>query len=522
MALSTGTAEDPVPTSSTGPVGVSLEYDSFMAATLPLVLDRSARMPASAQIAAGVRTLVAAGSLQPQQAVPSTRALAASLSVSRGTVVAAYDQLISEGYLVSRPGGTTRVHPDAGELSLPQGADTHAASLPRAAAVSAPAAPLIDLSPHRRTAPRMDDPAWREAWRRAATAPEPSDRRTSPQHPGEDFWAAGSSPAQGLPELREAVTEHLRLMRAMSVDPAQLVITAGARDGLALLIAALRDTLAPMAVEDPGYPGLRRVLRRLMVPTLPAPTDSAGAVPSLTPAAAGSVLLTPNHLFPTGSGMPAPRRIELLRQAADRGQLVIEDDFDSDYRHVGAPLPTLWDLAPESVVHLGTFTQVLTPEAAVGYILAPPALVPALAQARSDLGSGASAIAQRAVADYLASGGLRRSITRRRRALVRRRARLLETLADWEVEMVSGAQAVVRLGNAGTAHSVAEACLAHGVRVGDLGGYWEAGGQRSAADANDVRPEDAHGVMLSFNDVSDDALTAALRIVARSLRENRG
>ncbi|WP_051298114.1 PLP-dependent aminotransferase family protein [Brevibacterium album] len=520
-----------------------------MSAALPLVLDRSAATPLSSQIAAGVRGLVSSGALGPDQAVPSTRALAAALRVSRGTVVAAYDQLISESYLVSRPGGTTRVHPEAGglrrsSLTVHRGGtspDAPVVDIPatqgpagRGAgeAASAPALPRpaddearIDLSPHRRTAPRMDDPSWREAWRSAATAPDGPDMTTRPRRTSSGAHMATehrSSSVQGLPELRHAVAEHLRLMRSMPVDPAHLVITAGARDGLVLTLAALRESLAPVAVEEPGYPGLRRVLRRLEMPTLAAPTDAEGVITSQLPASADALLLTPNHLFPSGAAMPAPRRIEVLRLAAERGQLVIEDDFDSDYRHVGAPLPTLWDLAPESVVHLGTFTQVLTPEAAVGYVIAPPALVPALSEAREDLGSGASVIAQRAVARYLSSGGLRRSITRRRRELVRRRRQLLEALSEWDVEMVSGAHAVVRLADAEQAGAVAEACLAQGVRVGDLGGYWGVGvdGLASSAPMSPTAAfpiETSHGLVLNCADVSEEEVIAAARIVSRAL-----
>nr|WP_272905241.1 PLP-dependent aminotransferase family protein [Sediminivirga luteola] len=536
---------------------------------MPLILDRASPTPLAAQIAAGIRSLVSAGTLTADQPVPSSRALAAQLGVARGTVVAAYDQLISEGYLVSRPGGATRVHPEAGTLSefgsrpgsrtdqldpagppapaspvvhhaphttLPPGSPCgprrlrngdafspadggHRRTCPGSTAHSGmPAAPhaqaaawpsgvpaghlgdrpdtrgpssIIDLRPHRRAVPRMDDPAWRETWRRAAT--------TSAN--------GAMAPAEGLPELREAIAEHLRLMRAMRVDPAEVLVTSGARDGLALLLIALGEDIAPMAVEAPGYPGPRRVLHRLGMATVPAPVDAAGVVIPGLPAVARSLLVTPNHLFPAGGSMPAPRRLELLAHAAQAGLLVIEDDFDSEYRHVGPPLPTLRELAPESVVHLGTFNQVLTPEAALGYVITPHRLHAPLREAREDLGSGASPIAQRAVAGFLTSGGLRRRITRRRRELLRRRAQLLESLAAWPVEMVSGAHAVLRLNSAAEAARVVDACRDEGVLLGDLGRYWSdpEGPQRGP-----------HGIVLNADVIPED-LARAVAVLQAAL-----
>lgn len=564
---------------------------------LPLILDRASPAPLAAQIAAGIRSLVSAGTLAANQPVPSSRALAAQLGIARGTVVAAYDQLASEGYLISRPGGRTRVHPDAGTLPVPvsrpgpapvsrtgpagrtgpfgrvdpaapaspvtqrlprtapatrspdhlppsrrrsassfegrartappgpaHGGESRAAAAVRTSEVQAvhggvPHAPaaLIDVRPHRRAVPRMDDPAWRETWRRAATAS-----------------ASGvPSPPEGLPELRAAIAEHLRLMRAMRVDPGEVLVTSGARDGLALVLLALGQDLAPMAVEAPGYPGPRRVLHRLGVATAPAPVDAEGVVVPRLPAAARSVLVTPNHLFPAGGSMPAPRRLELLAHAAEAGLLVIEDDFDSEYRHVGPPLPALRELAPESVVHLGTFNQVLTPEAALGYIIAPGRLHAPLREAREDLGSGASPIAQRAVAGFLASGGLRRRITRRRRELLRRRAHLLDALEAWPVEMISGAHAIVRLDSAAEAARVVDACRAEGVLLGDLGRYWSdpgpdgteygADAQGSGAHGSSIGPPRAgvlqdgpHGVVLNA-DVAPESLARTLTVLQGAL-----
>ena len=488
---------------------------------LPLVIDRESAVPLAAQIAAEIRRFVAQGVLEADQALPSSRKLAQQLGVARGTVVAAYDQLVSEGYLVAKAGGATRIHAGAArgdarsgriaslQIGRRSGVERDASSTALRAGTATrdgnPAADAsagrVDLRPQRRSATAIDDPAWREAWRRAATASKRTER------------SARSTPA-GLFDLRSAIAEHLRLMRAMVVDPDSIVVTGGARDGLALVLAALGRDAAPVAVESPGYPGLWRVLRRRGVPVVEASVDAEGMIPRRVPGEARAVLVTPNHLFPVGGSMPASRRIELLRHASEAGQLVIEDDFDSDFRHVGAPLPTLYDLNPGAVVHLGTFSQVLTADTGVGYVIASGGVRDALLAAAEDLGPGAPAIAQRAVADFLRSGGLRRRITRRRRALIRRRDLLLHELAGLPVDMISGAHAVVRMQSARRVRIVIERCESRGVLVGDLSAYWSGGTQDSSATNEEA--SDA-GIVLQCDDTADDDLLFALRVIREAL-----
>lgn len=506
---------------------------------LPLVIDRESTVSLSAQIAAEIRRFVTEGALDGDEALPSSRRLAQQLGVARGTVVAAYDQLASEGYLVTRAGGATRIHPGAGARSTVtevQAAQTSSVASERAPVIgnwrSEPgrdqhrnggaripesvaqvkrhpkadaSVHIVDLRPHSRPGSRLDDPAWRESWRKAATAPETRSVE------------ARAAAAAGLPDLRTAIAEHLRLMRAMVVDPDSIVVTGGARDGLALVLAGLGEAVAPVAVEAPGYPGLRRVLRRRGMAVAESPVDADGVIPSRLPPRARSVLLTPNHLFPVGGSMPATRRIELLRQSSARGLLVIEDDFDSDFRHVGAPVPTLRELDPDAVVHLGTFSQVLTADAGIGYVIAPDGVRDALIRAVEDLGPGAPAIAQRAVADFLYSGGLRRRITRRRRALIRRRDLLLQELAGHPVEMISGARAVVRLQSEREVRSVIERCSERGVLVGDLAGYWSGASVPSRAGESPIpaSSEDSGGVgiVVQCADTSREDLLIALQTI---------
>jgi len=472
--------------------------------SLPIMISLDAPESKSVQIAAEIRRLVGNGALTPEQPIPSSRALAAQLGVSRGTVVSAYDQLVAESYLVSTPGGKTRIHPGASATHVA----AHHASARDAAGTDgnrrkyAGPETQLDVTPRVHPPVIIDDSSWREAWR-AAAAPSfvPAEAHG---------YSTVSDGVQGLASLREAIAEHLRLMRSMLVDPADIFVTTGARDGLALLLSANGDAMHEVGVESPGYPGLRRVLARFGVRAVDLPVDSDGLMASALPAKLGAILVTPNNLYPVGGSMPAPRRFELLARAQEQNLLVIEDDVDSEYRHVGAVLPSLWELAPQSVAHLGTFNQVLTPDVRLGYLIAPRGLHSGLVAARADLGSGASAIAQRAVATYLRGGGLRRQLIRRRREVVRRRDVVFRILGDFGVQMNAGAIAIIELTSQRASDLVRERCERDGLLVGDLAAYWSQPAQAPAS-----------GIVIAYGDVPENELGPALELVAAAIGETQ-
>ncbi len=466
------------------------------------VLNRDSGVPLPAQLAAHIRSLIADGTMRAGDGVPSSRQLARDLQVSRGTVVAAYDQLIAEGYLVTRPGGTTKVHPGAVDMrpwvaapaaqvggiaaadssgrsavaaparlrgtdARPLEGPTDARSLaPRPgvdparaervadlAALSATAgAPVIDLRPGFSHEEVATDSMWREAWRAAAgSPPEATDGR-------------------GLAAARTAISEHLRLTRAMSIDPADIVVTGGAREGLFTLLSCMSELglRRCLAVENPGYPGLRGVIRRAGVEVVD--------IGARLPVHAGAALVTPNRVYPLGGSMPAPARMELLRAAEENGTLIIEDDLDSQYRHVGPLMPTLWELAPQAVAHLGTFNHVLTRSARLGYLILSRNLQDPVLAFRRDLGMIPSDIAQRALATYLDHGGLRRYLARRRRDVARRKE-IVGSLLDWaDLRMHAEATAIVRLAQE-TADAVVVDCARNGVLVDSLSTYWSGGAE---------------------------------------------
>ena len=467
---------------------------------LTVVLERSGALSLPVQLADGIRSQVASRALAPGDALPSTRLLASRLGVSRGTVVSAYDQLIGEGYLRAEQGRPTTVHPGLERIhpSTP-------ASLPGSAPSPSPGSPssfspaprtsgfgegpiphpapvaddavdglpvreehLLDLRPGQPDTSRVEGPAWRAAWRHAAGQPLPV--RPDP---------AG----QGV--LRRASAEHLRLMRALPASPDRLVITAGAREGLSLLLGTLsaRSGRARLrvGVETPGYPTLRAAVEALGHERVACPVDDDGLRVDLLPAgddAPDVLIVTPSHQYPLGGSLSLQRRLELLEWAQRHDVLIVEDDFDSELRYVGAPLPTLSALDPTgaSVALLGTFSALLSPALATGYLVLPDPWLDPVLERRRQLGVPVSALTQAAIAHLLDSGYLRRHTRRMRSVYARRRDRIRAAFAETRrarlAPMHGGVDVVITTDDEEAA--VVGRCRDAGLLVGRRSAYWSA------------------------------------------------
>jgi GntR family transcriptional regulator/MocR family aminotransferase len=394
---------------------------------LPITIDRAADSPLPAQIVSALREAIDRDALRPGEAVPATRELAGRLRVARGVVVAAYEQLITEGYLVAGHGRPTRVHPElrsvepapVGNAPLNSRTSPQSASAtPRPAGQTMLSEPTPGpLTPGLPDTSTVATAAWRAAWRQAATR------------------AHLEAPDLGDPGLRTEIAEHLRRMRGTIRPASDITVTAGAREGLGLLLTALGTTRGrslTLGVEEPGYPSLRRVATRHGANIVALPVDREGLVTERLPTGVlDAVLVTPSHQYPLGGSLPLSRRRQLLDWSRRTGAVVIEDDYDSELRHSGGPLPTLAaldDPRAGSVVLLGTFSKTVSQALSAGYLLAPDTLRPAIEAARHDLGGPVSAVVQAALADYLRGGELRRHTARMRRRYAARRELVVERL----------------------------------------------------------------------------------------------
>ena len=370
------------------------------------MLDHEARIPLHRQIEISLRDSIRAGRLPRGSSLPPSRVLAADLGVSRGVVVEAYQQLTSEGYLASRAGGYTQVA---------TGASRAAAGLQLARKTP----PRIDLSYGRADVSSFPRAAWLRATR-AALASAPNDLFG---------YLAGS----GVPQLRTAIADYLNRVRGTLAEPGQIVICTGYAQGIALLVGVLAAAGARrLALEDPSsrddaLPAARAA--GLEVTGIPVDHDGI-RVDLLRDSGADAVVLTPSHQWPTGSVLSSGNRAAVLGWAAERGAVVIEDDYDAEYRYDRTPVGALQGLAPDQVVYAGSASKTLAPGLRLGWFVMPEHLAEPMAAAKIAADRGSPALEQLALADLIARGELDRHLRRMRPVYRRRRDALLTALAQ--------------------------------------------------------------------------------------------
>jgi GntR family transcriptional regulator / MocR family aminotransferase len=397
-------------------------------ADVPLVVERDRPLPMAVQIAGQLRESVAGGTLAAGQRLPSSRELARVLGVSRTVVMSAYTQLFAEGWLEGRHGSGTYVADGAaggpagavppGGAVTPGGAAHGSAARGSAARGSAargpdPGAGLLDLRPGIPWVAGIDPAMWRRALRAAGRQPP----------------SAQPDPL-GLPALRAEAASYLRRVRGIACAPEQVLITRGVLGGLALLADTLIRPGDRVGIEEPGYPDARELLARSGAVVIPCRADADGIVVDELPAGLRLVYTTPAHQYPLGGRLAIARRRALVRWAREAGALIVEDDYDGEFRYDVAPLPSLHSLDPEVVVYLGTTSKVLTPALRTGWLVAAPPLAGRLAEASALPATRVSEPSQHAVLAMLTSGDLDRHIRKMRLEYARRRSVLARTLGD--------------------------------------------------------------------------------------------
>jgi GntR family transcriptional regulator / MocR family aminotransferase len=372
---------------------------------LLIELGRDVAMPLHRQIAASIRDGIRSGRLGLGSSLPSTRTLAADLGVSRGVVVEAYQHLIAEGYLTSRRGGYTQVA---------AGAEPSSASAPPVPTHT----PGIDFRSCRPDVSQFPRAAWLRSVRRVLT-----------EAPKERFYLGG----RGLPELREALADYLNRVRGTSAKPENVLICNGYTQGIALLIQALAASGAKrLAVEDPSSDDdALPIAAAAGLDVVGVPVDHDGIrVDVLDRVDADAVILTPSHQWPTGAVLPAESRAAVLRWANRRGALIVEDDYDAEFRYDQAPIGAMQGLAPDQVVYAGTASKTLAPGLRLGWLVVPGHLVDDLAAAKVAMDRGSPVLDQLAFADFLSHGEFDRHLRRMRPIYRRRRDALLKALRE--------------------------------------------------------------------------------------------
>jgi GntR family transcriptional regulator/MocR family aminotransferase len=485
-----------------------------------VTLDRDSATPLFRQLYVHLKTAILDGRIGAGVRLPATRILCGLLNVSRQTVLAAYEQLMAEGYLAGTVGKGTFV-----SASLPAGARAreetaapmvrplsargeliaggmarvlHHAGPLRAFRVSMPG---LDLFPF-------------DVWRRL----EARHWRHSTAHLG---YAA----AAGHAPLRELLCAYLKASRGVQCSPDQIVITSGSQQALYLLAQLLLAPGDAMWIESPGYQGAVAPFTVAGARICPVPVDDEGmdvAYAARRYPDARLAFATPSHQLPLGVTMSLRRRLELLRWAEANRAWIVEDDYDSEYRHTGPPLASLQSMDRAGcVIYVGTLSKVLFPALRLGYVVAPPALAAALARAKAVVDRHSPIVPQATLADFIAGGHFARHIRRTRDAYGERRQALVDALDARLGSRVrqgpsdAGLDLCVHFTEPLAEETVAQHAREFGVDVRTLGYYTY---PQAGADCA-IAP----GLLLGFSAFAPDVLRAGVDDLARAIeRAARG
>jgi GntR family transcriptional regulator/MocR family aminotransferase len=447
---------------------------------LVIPLSRRSGEPLFRQIYVGLRRGVLSGALRSGERLPSTRELADQLRVSRTVVLLAYDQLLAEGFVTGLHGSGTYV--SAG-LNLGNRAWEDRERSP---------APKLRLSRFGRNAaesastvslPSSDGLQCRydfvyggsnvghfpfAAWRRILL-------RNARKAPVRDLHYGS---AAGNVGLREAIARHVRRSRAVVCDASQVIVVSGSQQALDLVVRVLLEPGEEAAIEDPHYQGTRHVLRTAGVQIHSIRVDRDGVMTHRLPDSAQVAFVTPSHQFPTGVVLTLPRRLELLAWAKRRNAIVVEDDYDGEFRYDGQPLESLQGLDHEGrVIYIGTFSRTIFPSLRIGYLIAPRPLVPAFEAAKWLCDRHTATLEQQTLAEFITNGMYERYLHRVRRSNALRREALLEAIGRFigdRAELTgeaAGAHVVLWPKRRISEHALVDEARARGVGVYGVGPY---------------------------------------------------
>ena len=453
----------------------------------------------SARIYRQLHEAVLDGRLRSGERLPPTRELARQLAVSRNTVALAYERLTAEGFLVGRVGAGTFV---CATPPAPAGVPVAGAGVvpPRpvwqelATADTGTAVPLpYDFGVGVPDARRFPIEAWRRQVARQLRELAPAD-------------ANYGDPA-GHPGLRAEIARHIGLSRSVRVPPAQVLVTSGAQQALDLVARVLVEAGTRVAVEEPGYPPARELFTSFGARVAGVPVDAAGVDVRAIPAGTRLVYTTPSHQFPLGPPMSLTRRTALLEWARRTDAVVIEDDYDSEFRFADRPLESLHGLdRGDRVLYVGSFSKTMLPMLRLGFLVAPPSLMPALLAAKRLSDRQTDVTTQGAMAGFLADGLFVRHVRRSTREYAARRAAILAVLRrDFaeRVEVVpstAGLHLAVWPRGDVDVPALVERAAAAGVRVEDMAGYYGFGPGRP-------------GLVIGYGGIAPDRIADGLRLL---------
>ncbi len=459
-------------------------------------MSRRGGLPLYESLYRGIRADILNGTLPAGARLPSKRALAEHLRVSVITAENAYAQLVAEGYLYTLPRRGFFVSQ----------VEQAPAPLPPSPLPEAPPERIweLDLKTNQVDASRFPFAAWSRLTRQFLTR--------------EGNLLLRPVPYQGLPALRQAIARDLRDYRGMAVSPEQILIGAGA-EYLYLLLAQMLGRNTVLAVENPGYPKIAQVYRRSGIRCVPVPLDAEGMrLAELKASGATVAHLSPSHHYPTGIITPIRRRQALLRWAEEADGLLIEDDYDSEFRFSGRPLPTLQSIDRAGrVIYMNTFSQTISPSMRMGFLVLPPRLLERWREGLSLYACPVPAMEQAVLARFITGGQYEQHLSRMRNEYRTRRAAVLEAFRKSPFaerisisEQGAGLHFLMRLDTRRSDGEIRAAAEELGVRLGFLSEY---------AAAPD--PALAHTLVINYAGLQPERLPRAMELLCRIFAEEK-
>jgi GntR family transcriptional regulator / MocR family aminotransferase len=402
---------------------------------LVITLDKHSSLSLHQQIYEELRQAILWGKLSPGKRIPSTREIAKSLGISRSTVTQSYEQLLSEGYLETIIGSGTYVCtqlPD--DLLYSQPIKTKEIMTRPEVKLSRYAETLLKTEAVPRVYEEKLDISFRYGRPNFNVFPIKLWKKLLSKYCNSSLdWLDYSIEPLGYKPLREAIVSYISRVRAVNCQPEQVLITNGTQQALDLIMRLLIEPGDIIALEEPGYLSARLIFQTHGAKLLPIDVDNCGLVVNkLTNYQNKNIRLvyvTPSHQFPTGAILSLPRRLELLNFVTQTGTLIIEDDYDSEYRYGDRPIPALQGLDnSNSVLYIGTFSKVLFPSLRIGYLVIPKSLVPIFARAKWLSDRHLPILEQQVLCDFIAEGHLERHIRKMRSHYDSRRQVLVKAL----------------------------------------------------------------------------------------------
>jgi GntR family transcriptional regulator / MocR family aminotransferase len=461
--------------------------------------------PLFRQVYLGLREAIFSGAFRDDGRLPSTRDLAEQLGISRTVVLLAYDQLLAEGFVAGRAGSGTYVAQGLAHSRLVSSKKSSKIRLSSFGAAAANSSAALDFRGRRTPVHRYDFASGRsesdidtfpfEMWRRMLLRCARRARLIELDY----------GPAAGSTALRQAICGHLRRSRAVVCDPSEVIIVNGSQQALDLIVRVLLERGDRVAIENPAYNGTKEILRAAGVRLFPVDVDQNGLDPGRLPDNARICFVTPSHQFPTGVILPLARRLALLEWAKRTNSVIVEDDYDGEFRYEGQPLESLQGLDTEGrIIYVGTFSRTVFPALRVGYLIVPKSLSGAFVAAKWLNDQHSATLEQQALAEFISTGAYERHLRRLRRRNAARRRALLEAIPKYlgdHVEVTgdgAGAHVVLWPKKQVSEENVISQAAARGVGVSGISRYF-------------LKTPTQTGLMLGYCRMNEDSIREGIR-----------